>query len=97
GRLGELRRHLRRQRRTGLGWAGAQAQGPYGAARGDRLAELDEPRLVLLFDPPVQTFAEAGRQLAGLVVASRRIGRHHDRPEVAEIELVEVGEGGIGP
>ncbi len=52
---------------------------------------------MLLFDPPVQTFAEAGRQLAGLVVASRRIGRHHDRPEVAEIELVEVGEGGIGP
>src|SRR5581483_2749720 len=80
-----------RLRRTG-----AEAQGAYRPARVERLGELCHPFLVGAIDAACERVAQLRGERSRVVVARRRVGRHDDRAEVAQVELVDVGERRFG-
>jgi hypothetical protein len=51
---------------------------------------------VLLVDPAVERIAQLGGEPAGLVVAGRAVGRDDHRAEVAQVELIDIGQRAFG-
>ena len=83
--------------RTRLGRARAEAQGADDPTGRDGLGQLGQPGRVLLLDAVGEGLAQLGGEGLGLVVAAGVAGRVDDRAEVAEVELVDDGGGGLGP
>ena len=79
-----------------FGGPGRVAQGPDDAPGVDRELEVLEPLGLLADDPLVELLAELAGEVAGLLVAGGAVGGDHHRPQVAQVELVAVGQRGVG-
>ncbi len=97
GRLGQAVRDVLGQPLARYRGAGRQAQGPHHPTVLEGVVEVVAPRSLLLAGAPLEHLAELRRHVSGLLLASDVLGADHHRPEIGQGDVLDVGEGGVGP
>ena len=88
--------HLDGQRCARLRRTGAQAQRPDEATAVEVGGDVGDPERLLLLDPTGQTLLDLVLQRQRLLVTGDAVGGDDHRAQVTQVELVEIGERGIG-
>ena len=96
---GELAGELSGEAHARLGGLRRELERPHDPAHADGCVDVAEPQVQLLLLLGDERFLQLGGNLAGGLVAGhhRILAGSDDAAEVAQIQLVEVGERGVGP